>query len=110
MKILLDEGVPDLIKHQLSSFSIFSVKEMAWRGVKNGALLDLMTDRFQIIVTTDKNLPHQQNLKKRKISAIILPANDIPTVIALLSQIARAIGTILPGEFNELDLPKEDSP
>jgi hypothetical protein len=30
---------------------------MGWRGVKKGALLDLMAEEFQTIVTTDKNLP-----------------------------------------------------
>ena len=100
MKLLLDEGVPDIIKQRLSSFSIFSVKEMAWRGITNGKLLDLMSQHeFQIIITTDKNLPHQQNLTKRQISAIILPANEIPTVVELLPEIAGAIDTILPGDF-----------
>jgi len=99
LKILLDEGVPDIIKQRLSSFSIFSVKEMAWRGITNGKLLDLMSEHeFQIIITTDKNLPHQQNLAKRQISAI-LPANDIPTVVELLPEIADAIDTILAGDF-----------
>jgi len=60
LKILLDEGVPDIIQRRLSQFSILSVKEMTWRGVKNGALLDLMSGRFQIIITTDKSLPSSQ--------------------------------------------------
>jgi hypothetical protein len=99
LKILLDEGVPDIIKQRLSSFSIFSVKEMAGRGITNGKLLDLMSEHEFQIITTDKNLPHQQNLTKRQISAIILPANDIPTVVELLPEIAAAIDMILPGDF-----------
>lgn len=102
MKILLDEGVPDIIKHRLSSFSVFTVKEMAWRGLKNGALLDLMAGSFQILITTAKNLPSQQNLSKRKIAVIILPANDIPAVTELLPKIENVIDTILPGEFSLL--------
>ena len=68
MKILLDEGVPGIVQKRLSNFSIFTVKEMGWRGVKNGALLDLMIREFQILITTDKSLPFQQNLKKRQIA------------------------------------------
>jgi hypothetical protein len=41
---------------------------MGWRGIKNGALLDLMAEEFQTIVTTDKNLPFQQNLARRRIA------------------------------------------
>ena len=108
MKILLDEGVPEIIQKHLSGFSIFTVKEMGWRGVKNGVLLDLMAGQFQIPITTDKSLPSQQNLKKRQVSIVILPTNDIPSVIALLPQIEQAIAVIAPGEFKQL--PGSDSP
>jgi len=77
---------------------------MGWLGFKNGILLDSMSDDFQIIITTDKNLPHQQNLEKRQISAIILPANDIPSVIQLLAQIEEAINTIGPGHSKHLQI------
>jgi hypothetical protein len=102
LKILLDEGVPDIIQKPLSGFSIFTVQETGWRGVKNGALLDLMAGDFRIIITTDKNLPFQQNLKMRQIFAIILPTNEIPAVIELLPKIEQAITSLSPGEFKEL--------
>jgi hypothetical protein len=57
---------------------------MGWRGIKNGALLDLMAEGFQAIVTTDKSLPFQQNLAKRRIAAVILPSNRIRMVIELM--------------------------
>jgi hypothetical protein len=102
LKILLDEGVPKIIQKRLSQLSISSVEEMGWRGIKNGALLDLMSGKFQVLITTDKNLPSQQNLEKRQISVVILSTNDIPTVIGLLPEIERAIGAISPGEFKQL--------
>ena len=102
MKILLDEGVPKIVQKQLSQLSISNVEEMGWRGIKNGALLDLMAGQFQILITTDKNLPSQQNLKKRQISLVILPTNDIPSVIGLLPQSERAIGEVRPGECQRL--------
>ena len=102
MKILLDEGVPKIIQKRLGQLSISNVEEMGWRGIKNGALLDLMSGKFQILITTDKNLPSQQNLGKRQISVIILPTNDIPSVIELLPQIEQAIGDISAGEFRQL--------
>lgn len=102
MRILLDEGVPKIIQKRLSKLSISNVEDMGWRGIKNGALLDLMTGQFQILVTSDKNLPSQQNLKKRQISVVVLPTNDVPSVIGLLPQIEQAIATLSPGEFKEL--------
>jgi len=103
VKILLDEGVPDVIQKRLRHLSIATVEELGWKGIKNGALLDLMAQGFQIIITTDKNFPFQQNLLKRQISAIILPTNRIRIVIALLPGIEAAIATVAPGQFVELD-------
>ena len=102
MRILLDESVPDIIQTRLRTFAIFTVSQMNWRGVTNGALLDLMEQQFSILITTDKNLPFQQNLKKRQVSVIIVPANDVPSVIGLLPRIEEAIQIVSPGEFIQL--------
>jgi len=102
VRILLDEGVPDIIKKRLTQFSIATVQELGWRGIKNGALLDLMAGRFGIIVTTDKNLPFQQSLPKRQLAAIILPSNRMRIVKPLMPEIASAIETVREGEAIEL--------
>ena len=45
---------------------------MGWSGVKNGRLLALcIENEFEIIVSIDKNLQHQQNLDKFPISIVI---------------------------------------
>ena len=105
MSILLDEGVPRVIQRRLPDLPIYTVDEMSWRGIRNGQLLDLMAERFDILVTTDKNLRHQQNLVKRQISAVILPTNQIPLVIELLPQIEAALTTIESGSVIEIMLP-----
>jgi hypothetical protein len=46
LRIPLDEGVPRIIQKRLSQLSISNVEEMGWRGIKNGALLDLMAGQF----------------------------------------------------------------
>ena len=102
MRILLDEGVPHIIQKRLRQFSIATVQELGWRGIKNGALLDLMGQQFSILITTDKNLSFQQNLKKWQVSVVILPANDVPSVIELLPRIEEAVQMVSPGEFLQL--------
>jgi hypothetical protein len=105
LKILLNEGVPKVIQRRLNGLSISNVEELGWRGIKNGKLLDLMAGQFQVLITADKNLPFQQNLKKQRISAIILPSNEVPTVIELLPEIEQALVAIAPGESIELTQP-----
>jgi hypothetical protein len=107
VKILLDEGVPDLIQSWLKSLTIATVQELGWRGIRNGHLLDLMAENgFELLITTDKNIPYQQNLAKRNLSAIIIPSNRIRILKPLLPQIQTAIKTIKLGEAIEIPYPR----
>lgn len=73
MKILLDECVPKKLKSCLRDFEVRSVTEMGWSGVKNGRLLALCVEyKFDLLLTIDKNLVHQQNIDKYKISIAVL--------------------------------------
>ena len=84
MNILLDECTPRIVKKRLSDFAIRTVQEMGWAGIKNGALLKLAEAQFEVFITTDKNLRHQQNLAKRKLAFILLPTNQVPIVATLI--------------------------
>jgi hypothetical protein len=65
MKVLLDECVPEQVRKALSSHSVFTVKEMGWRGYKNGKLLAAVEKHgFDLFIVADKNLRHQQNLPR----------------------------------------------
>ena len=66
MKILLDENLPKMLKINFADeHEVFTVREKSWNGKKNGELLGLMTlDGFDAFVTIDKNLQHQQNIKR----------------------------------------------
>jgi hypothetical protein len=62
------------------------------RKVKqNGELLRLLEGRFDVFVTSDGSVEHQQNLIDRRFSIIVVPTNDL----AVLSANARAIRTTL---------------
>lgn len=73
MSILLDECVTKHRKPYLSDHEVFTVREMKWSGIKNGKLMALCVERgFDILLTIDKNLQHQQNLEKYPITIVIL--------------------------------------
>lgn len=62
MKILLDENLPKKLKQDLQDFQVFTVREKGWKGKTNGELIQLMiTERFDVLLTFDKNLEHQQS-------------------------------------------------
>ena len=67
---------------------------MGGAGVKNGELLKLVAAEFDIFITSDKNLRHQQNLTEIDIAIILLPSNQVPVVKALLPQIDESLDSI----------------
>jgi predicted nuclease of predicted toxin-antitoxin system len=73
MKILIDESLPIELKNEFKDLEVFTVNDMKWLGKKNGELLTLAVDKdFDIFITVDKNLKYQLNIKKYKISIIVL--------------------------------------
>lgn len=102
MKLLLDENLPKKLKLDFISHDVFTVREMNWQGIKNGELLKLMVnDKFDALLTFDKNLQYQQNFSKYTIAVFVLNAHintyDVltklsPRILAILE-----IGEILSG-------------
>ncbi|MCC6329422.1 MAG: hypothetical protein IT174_12975 [Acidobacteria bacterium] len=99
MKIIIDECVPSIVKRGLRSRNIVTVQEMGWAGIKNGQLLRLIAPSFDVFITSDKNLRHQQNLASLDLAVILLPTNQVPAVKALLGQLDTVLDTIGPNEF-----------
>ncbi len=77
MKLLLDENLPKRIKTDFPEYEIHTVRDMGWNGIKNGELLRLMNEQnFNVLLTFDKNLQHQQNLVKYNLPVLVLSAID----------------------------------
>ncbi|MEM6840713.1 MAG: DUF5615 family PIN-like protein [Bacteroidota bacterium] len=95
MKLLLDENLPIKLKHHFSNtHEVSTVREQNWSGIKNGRLLQLLTDnQFDGLVTMDKNLKYQQNLDDFNIQIIVLVANDnkISTLQPLVEELEREL-------------------
>lgn len=62
MKVLLDECIDWRLLRDFPEHHVRTVKQLGWEHVKNGALLRLVASDFDVFVTVDKDLPHQQNL------------------------------------------------
>ena len=94
MKVLLDENIPEELKADLSAHEVYSIREMGWKGKKNGELIqNLVKERFEILLTADKNMQYQQNLKKIPIVLIVLKVkmNIYPVIQLMVPNILRAL-------------------
>jgi hypothetical protein len=68
-------------------------------------LLTLAEPLFEVLVTTDKSLRHQQNLGRLKLAFVLLPSNQVPVVEAVIPTLEVALTTIKTGDFVEIPLP-----
>jgi len=104
MRILFDQGTPVPLKQYLSGHQIETAFELGWSSVTNGELLSAAEGRFDVLVTTDRNLRHQQSLAGRKLAVLVLPTTSWPRLQGQIQKIAAALTGIKPGEYYELSL------
>lgn len=78
---------------------------MGWAGIKNGELLRRAEEQFDVLVTADQQLRHQQNLSGRKLAFVVIPTNQVRAVVGLLPAIEEAFKSIQPGALIEIPLP-----
>lgn len=100
-RILLDENIDSLLKALFAAeFEVMTVRERGWNGKKNGELLRLAEKEFDVFITMDKNLTHQQNLKALDLSVVVLQArsNAYPVVAPLMSKVNEALQVVQAGE------------
>src|SRR5471030_3083665 len=78
MRILLDECLPARLRRDLPGHDVQTVPRAGWAGIKNGRLLRLIADSdgFDIFLTMDKNLPHQQQFKSLPFAIVVLRAKS----------------------------------
>ena len=102
MKVLLDECLPRKLKYDLPGHTVFTVAEMGWKGRWDGPLLPLAEQAgFEVLVTIDGSLEHQQNLGARALGFVVFkgaPRNTYDVLHPLMPQVALALSTITPGE------------
>jgi predicted nuclease of predicted toxin-antitoxin system len=96
MRILLDECVDWRLLRDLPSHDVKTVRQMGWNETVNGALLTLAQHKFDVLVTTDKNLSFQQNVARFDIGVVVLGARSarlrhlrelVPTLLKILPDV-----------------------
>jgi hypothetical protein len=63
MRVLFDQGTPVPLRGFLNYHTVTTVYEKGWSRTGNGDLLRLADqEMFEVLLTTDQNFKHQQNL------------------------------------------------
>ncbi len=100
MRVLFDNGVPRPLRRYLKPHDVKLAKELGWAAYGNGELLSRAEREFDVLITTDSNIPYQQNLARYAISLIVLRAytNELFRFVTMLPAILDAIERLAPGE------------
>ena len=100
MRILLDECLPRRFGRLLCGHDVYTVAQIGWTGLKNGALLARIGDFFEAFVTIDKNLPAQHPVSSLAFGIVVLraPSNRLQDLAPLAPRVLDALAVIRPGQ------------
>ena len=94
MRVLLDNNVSRRFASLLPNHDVAHVQELGWEDLKNGHLLTTAEGAgYNVLITADKQIQYQQNLKGRKINIIVL--NSRRLVIEEIAPLAPQVITAL---------------
>jgi predicted nuclease of predicted toxin-antitoxin system len=109
LRIVFDKNVPVGVRRFLSKHEVRTFVEMQWHPqLENGELLKTAeASGFDVLVTSDQNIRHQQNLTGRKLALVVLGSNIWPVVRDHGAAIAAKVDAATPAgyEFIEMPLP-----
>ena len=106
MLILFDQGTPIGIRNALAHHIVKTAREKGWSTLLNGELLRAAEEAgFDVLLTTDTNLPLQQNLEGKKLAIVVQSKNRWKLIRAALPQVAAAVESAKPGTCSVIQIP-----
>lgn len=99
MRVLLDECVDWRLSRDLLGHEVKTARQMDWSTIKNGELLTLAAQQFDVFVTVDRNLSFQRNLTSYEIAVVVMRANSnrLAELRKLVPDLLKAIASARPG-------------
>ena len=100
MRLLLDECVDPRVKGLLEEHQVFTVHEMGWDRLTDGEVLSQAQHLFDALVTIDRGLEFQQNIKRFSIEVVIISVrkNQVAHYRVIEKELLDAVVGIRPGE------------
>ena len=99
MRVLLDESLPHDLAKELPGHQVQPVSTSGWAGLQNGELLRRARGAWDVFLTMDQSLPHQQNLAALGMPVVLVHAksNRMVDLRPLIPAILDAIANAIPG-------------
>jgi len=107
MKLLLDECLPRKLKREFAGHEVFTIDEAGFKGLKNGKLIQAAGESgFEILVSVDKNIEHQQIKQSLPLAILVLSArtNRIESLLPLMGEALEILKAIKAGEIITVEI------
>ena len=105
MLVLFDHSTPAPLAPYLTGHTVMEARDRGWDRLSNG---DLLTEAeragFDVLLTADKNIRYQQNLRGRKIALVVLSTPRWPVVRLQIGKIVEVVNAATPGSYVEVEL------
>jgi hypothetical protein len=106
MLILSDNGTPAPLRYAFKNHVIVEAIERGWDRLVNGEpIAAAEAAGFDLLLTTDKNMRYQQNLKGRKMAFVVIGNQQWPTLRHHVERVVAAVSAATPGSFTEVEIP-----
>lgn len=105
MRVLVDESLPVGLAAELTGYDVSTVRTQRWLGLRNGVLLRAAVDAgFDVLLTADRALRHQQNLVRIGIGVVLVSGirNRLRELRPLVPRIRNALDHVKKGELIEV--------
>ena len=103
MRILFDHGTPVPLRRHLHPHSVDTAFERGWSTLANGDLLTATVDNgYDVLITTDQNLKHQQNLEELGLGVVVLLSTSWPRICARIPEVRAAVESVAEGGLAEV--------
>ncbi len=89
----------------MSGHQIDTATEMGWETLSNGSLLnEAEGNNYEVFITADQSISHQQNLTRRRIAILVLMDNLWPNVRQKTAEVQEMLDQMQPGEYRKLEI------
>jgi hypothetical protein len=106
MLILFDNGTPAPLRFALKGHVVVEAIDRGWDRLANGELIAAAEAAgFELLLTTDKNIRYQQNLKDRKIAFVVIWNQQWPILRRHVDKVVAAVNAATRGSFTEVEIP-----
>jgi len=102
---LFDNGTPRPLRRRLFGHQVETARECGWDTLANGALLDRAEEAgFEVLLTTDQGIRHQQNMANRQLAVVVLMDTDWSRIVRRTEAVRMALEGLEPGEVREVPI------